>query len=536
MGARRNSSGGDATTIAALFGLCLFMVAIAWPWMLGTHLAEKFGAENPSPARTITGWAFEIAWLAFLGWGALYLVTKRDRQRAAAQKLAADQAVQRQRIAEADRAKAAQEAAERQQAAAKASAEAAHRQAAQRRANQRKRWTDDIGLTGDDLERVLDVDGIVQQVTVENAHIERRVRSLENVLSDGLPVPNMATNMSAAGDTDGIAEYVRSVLALVPGPGAGGSKARIAYSGDSRQLVVEYELPSKRVVPTVKWYRYIQSRDRLSATARPVAQVKSLYGNAIAQLTLLCIAYIFGSDTKRDVDVLVLNGVVHTVDPRSGKAIRPCLITVRVTRDTFAEIDLANVEPLACLKHLSASVSRSPAELVPVRPVLEFSMVDPRFVAETDTLSGMDSRPNLMDLTPTAFESLIQNLFTSMGLEAKQTRASRDGGVDCVAYDTRPIVGGKVVIQAKRYKNTVGVSAVRDLFGTLQNEGASKGILVTTSGYGKASFEFAQNKPIELLDGGNLLFLLEEHAGIKARIEVPEDWHDPTPDSGESVE
>ncbi|MCA2218049.1 restriction endonuclease [Jidongwangia harbinensis] len=30
----------------------------------------------------------------------------------------------------------------------------------------------------------------------------------------------------------------------------------------------------------------------------------------------------------------------------------------------------------------------------------------------------------------------------------------------------------------------VDVSAVRDLFGTLQNEGASKGILVTTSGYG----------------------------------------------------
>ncbi|WP_235192413.1 restriction endonuclease [Mycobacterium asiaticum] len=71
-----------------------------------------------------------------------------------------------------------------------------------------------------------------------------------------------------------------------------------------------------------------------------------------------------------------------------------------------------------------------------------------------------------------------------MGLEAKQTRASRDGGVDCIAYDTRPIFGGKVVIQAKRYKNTVGVSAVRDLFGTLQNEGASKGILVTTSSPG----------------------------------------------------
>jgi restriction system protein len=87
-----------------------------------------------------------------------------------------------------------------------------------------------------------------------------------------------------------------------------------------------------------------------------------------------------------------------------------------------------------------------------------------------------------------------------------------------------------VVIQAKRYKNTVGVSAVRDLFGTVQNEGASKGILVTTSGYGKASFEFAEGKPLELLSGSHLLYLLAEHAGIEARIEPPEDWVDPSAD------
>ena len=126
---------------------------------------------------------------------------------------------------------------------------------------------------------------------------------------------------------------------------------------------------------------------------------------------------------------------------------------------------------------------------------------------------------------------MIQNLFTKMGLEARQTRASRDGGVDCVASDPRPIFGGKVVIQAKRYKNMVGVSAVRDLFGTLQNEGASKGILVTTSGYGQASFEFAQNKPIELIAGANLLSLLADYAGIEAKIVPPDDWKDPAADT-----
>jgi restriction system protein len=120
-------------------------------------------------------------------------------------------------------------------------------------------------------------------------------------------------------------------------------------------------------------------------------------------------------------------------------------------------------------------------------------------------------------------------------LDFLRAAPGRDGGVDCVACDPRPIFGGKVVIQAKRYKHTVGVSAVRDLYGTMQNEGATKGILVTTSGYGKASFEFADGKPLELLSGSNLLFLLEENTGIEARIQPPDDWQDPASDITEEA-
>ncbi len=65
----------------------------------------------------------------------------------------------------------------------------------------------------------------------------------------------------------------------------------------------------------------------------------------------------------------------------------------------------------------------------------------------------------------------------------------------------------------------------------VQNEGASKGILVTTSGYGKASFKFADGKPLELIGGSNLLYLLKEYAGVEARIVMPEDWKDPQPDA-----
>lgn len=305
---------------------------------------------------------------------------------------------------------------------------------------------------------------------------------------------------------------------------------RLAYVPASRQLVVEFELPPVNVVPAVKAYRYVKSKDEVTPTGRPSAQVRALYSSVLTQATLLVMHRMFGADRGRFAETIVVNAMLHAFDPRTGQPVHPCLITVRATRERFLGLDLANVDPAACLRHLSAGVSRNPAELEAVRPVLEFSMVDERFVDQDDLLSGLDARPNLMDLTPTEFETLIANLFSKMGLETRQTRPSRDGGVDCVAFDQRAILGGKVVIQAKRYRHTVGVSAVRDLYGTVMNEGASKGILVTTSGYGRASVEFANGKPIELLDGANLLALLADHAGIDAKIVVPDSWQDPQND------
>jgi restriction system protein len=45
---------------------------------------------------------------------------------------------------------------------------------------------------------------------------------------------------------------------------------------------------------------------------------------------------------------------------------------------------------------------------------------------------------------------------------------------------------------------------------------------VTTSGYGPDAFEFAKDKPIELIDGGGLLYLLQG-IGVNARIVFPEE-------------
>lgn len=331
-------------------------------------------------------------------------------------------------------------------------------------------------------------------------------------------------------NTESVKNYFELVLSSSSWPDGFPQKFVLAYDRNSKLLGVDYVMPDWSIVPQAKSYRYVKAKDHIDTVEESGSRRRALYASVISQSALRILHEIFEADRSRHVETLALNLMVNTIDRATGTPQVPCILSVRATASVFNKIKLEAVDPVACLKGLSAAMSPSPAELAPVRPVLELKMVDPRFITETDVLSQLDTRPNLMELTPGEFEALITNLFTKMGLEARLTQASRDGGVDCVAFDPRPIFGGKVVIQAKRYKNTVGVSAVRDLYGTMQNEGASKGILVTTSGYGSASFTFAQGKPIELLSGANLLYLLAEHANIEARIVVPEQWRDPVPD------
>ena len=54
-----------------------------------------------------------------------------------------------------------------------------------------------------------------------------------------------------------------------------------------------------------------------------------------------------------------------------------------------------------------------------------------------------------------------------------------------------------------------------------RDEGAIKGILFTTADYGSDSYDFAKDKPITLMNGSNLLYLLEKH-GKHAKIDISE--------------
>jgi restriction system protein len=200
-------------------------------------------------------------------------------------------------------------------------------------------------------------------------------------------------------------------------------------------------------------------------------------------------------------------------------------MSVQAKKEEFQKINLARVDPKACFKALKGVGSSALHSLTPIAPVLKINREDKRFVASYAVAGQLDERTNLAAMDWEDFEHLIRELFekefSKPGCEVKVTQASRDGGVDSVVLDSDPIHGGKTVIQAKRYTNTVGVAAVRELWGTVLNEGAMKGILVTTADYGPDAYEFAKGKPLVLLNGANLLHLLEKH-GHKAKIDILE--------------
>jgi restriction system protein len=196
---------------------------------------------------------------------------------------------------------------------------------------------------------------------------------------------------------------------------------------------------------------------------------------------------------------------------------------VHVKKQEFSELNLELVEPRACIKKLKGVVGAKLHQMAPVAPILQLDRADKRFVDSYDVAGTLDDSSNLAAMDWEDFEHLIRELFEKEfsvnGGEVKVTQASRDGGVDAVAFDPDPIRGGKIIIQAKRYTNVVGVGAVRDLWGTISHEGAMKGILVTTSTYGPDAYEFAKSKPITLLSGAELLHLLERH-GHRAKIDI----------------
>ncbi|MEU4350116.1 restriction endonuclease [Streptomyces sp. NPDC023838] len=321
-----------------------------------------------------------------------------------------------------------------------------------------------------------------------------------------------------AGEPDAVVEYFSAALyAASAWPEGFPRQLSCAYDRGARQLVLDWELPALDVVPAAKSVRYVASTDEERESPRPVSQRRALYRDALAQSVLLVVRDLFAADEFGVLDSVALNGFVDDVDPATGRRAEIFLATVMVDRAAFQGLNLTQVSAVDCLvEAVRGQLSARPDQRAAVRPVRR-----PGDVGTGVVTHGADSahstEPDLFVMDPIEFESLVAELFRARGMDAVTTQRSNDGGVDVEAVDPDPISGGRIIVQVKRYRNTVPPTAVRDLYGTVQGAGANKGVLVTTSGFGPGSYAFAQGKPLTLVSGAELVDLL--HAcGLRGRL------------------
>lgn len=129
-----------------------------------------------------------------------------------------------------------------------------------------------------------------------------------------------------------------------------------------------------------------------------------------------------------------------------------------------------------------------------------------KFFKEKTTLQ------ELRALTPDQFEEFIADLYQKMGYKAEKVGGAYDGGIDVVAEKN----GVKHYIQCKKFiTRQAGVHDVRDFYGAMSDKlSNAKGIFITTNIFTTEAEKFAEDKPIELIDGDALIKLVENINGL----------------------
>lgn len=109
----------------------------------------------------------------------------------------------------------------------------------------------------------------------------------------------------------------------------------------------------------------------------------------------------------------------------------------------------------------------------------------------------------LKGMKPKEFEEYIADLFSKLGYKTEVVGGGYDRGVDVIAEKD----GLKHYIQCKKYiTSVVGVSGLRDFYGAIADHLAqAKGYFITTNKFTLEAERFAEDKPVELIDGFKLI-------------------------------
>jgi restriction system protein len=293
------------------------------------------------------------------------------------------------------------------------------------------------------------------------------------------------------------------------------------YESSTRILLCEIEIPDFAALRITK-LRGKSYSDWVDVTT---AEKKRLCETLVYALCIRAAYLTAQSDFGNFIDTIAVNALQNWFDPATGVPKSGTIASLQARKEDLLALQPGRFDAKSCFAHLKGISTPSVTHVAPIRPIFVLDKKDHRIVVNRDVDAALTDEENLASIPWEDFEHLVRQLFEwefgRNGVEVKVTRASRDRGVDAIMFDPDPLRGGKYVLQAKRYTRTVDVAAVRDLYGTVVNEGANRGILVTTSGFGPDSYDFAKDKPLSLVDGPNLVAMLRRH-GRNYRINLAE--------------
>lgn len=123
-------------------------------------------------------------------------------------------------------------------------------------------------------------------------------------------------------------------------------------------------------------------------------------------------------------------------------------------------------------------------------------------------------------MKPKDFEEYIADLFSRLGFKTQAVGRSHDGGIDVIAEKD----GIKHYIQCKKHiTSQVTVHDVRDFYGALADKlTKGNGYFITTNKFTLEAEKFAEDKPIELIDGSKLIEYIYFAKKEKDVLEKPE--------------
>ncbi len=129
-------------------------------------------------------------------------------------------------------------------------------------------------------------------------------------------------------------------------------------------------------------------------------------------------------------------------------------------------------------------------------------------ISEELTAYLLNNPDAMQNISPRKFEELVAYIMEKHGYEVTLTQQSRDGGIDIFALKNEGFGNILTIVDCKKYSatNPVGIAAVRSMYGTLQIESASHGIIATTSRFTRDAYNLAQEYKYQLS--------LKDHADI----------------------